>query len=134
MPFSKLGLSKPILQALTEQGYEKPTPIQAKAIPIICKGKDIIAAAQTGTGKTASFVLPILQNMQDAPEVRAKRIRALILTPTRELAIQVEENVKAYSKHLSLTSLAMFWLLHQAAYLICTHNVQFILMNWKSWY
>jgi len=108
MPFSKLGLSKPILQALTEQGYEKPTPIQAKAIPIICKGKDIIAAAQTGTGKTASFVLPILQNMQDAPEVRAKRIRALILTPTRELAIQVEENVKAYSKHLSLTSLAMY--------------------------
>jgi len=108
MPFSKLGLSKPILQAITEQGYEKPTPIQVKAIPIICKGKDIIAAAQTGTGKTASFVLPILQNMQDAPEVRAKRIRALILTPTRELAIQVEANVQAYSKHLSLTSLAMY--------------------------
>lgn len=108
MPFSKLGLSKPILQAIIEQGYEKPTPIQEKAIPIICKGKDIIAAAQTGTGKTASFVLPILQNMQDAPEVRAKRIRALILTPTRELAIQVEENVQAYSKHLSLTSLAMY--------------------------
>jgi len=108
MPFSKLGLSKPILQAIHEQGYEKPTPIQAKAIPIICKGKDIIAAAQTGTGKTASFVLPILQNLQDAPEVRAKRIRALILTPTRELAIQVEENVQAYSKHLSLTSLAMY--------------------------
>ncbi|MCP4326382.1 MAG: DEAD/DEAH box helicase [Psychromonas sp.] len=108
MPFSKLGLSKPILQAITEQGYEKPTPIQEKAIPIICKGKDIIAAAQTGTGKTASFVLPILQNLQDAPEVRAKRIRALILTPTRELAIQVEENVKAYSKHLSLNSLAMY--------------------------
>jgi superfamily II DNA/RNA helicase len=108
MPFSKLGLSKPILQAITEQGYETPTPIQAKAIPIICKGKDIIAAAQTGTGKTASFVLPILQNLQDAPEVRAKRIRALVLTPTRELAIQVAENVQAYSKHLSLNSLAMY--------------------------
>ncbi|WP_022940843.1 DEAD/DEAH box helicase [Psychromonas hadalis] len=108
MPFSKLGLSKPILQAISEQGYEKPTPIQAKAIPIICKGKDIIAAAQTGTGKTASFVLPILQNFQDAPEVRAKRIRALILVPTRELAIQVEANVQLYSKHLTLTSLAMY--------------------------
>lgn len=108
MSFSKLGLSQPILQAITEQGYEQPTPIQAKAIPIICNGKDIIAAAQTGTGKTASFVLPILQNLQDAPEVRAKRIRALILTPTRELAIQVEANVQAYSKHLSLTSLAMY--------------------------
>lgn len=108
MPFSKLGLSKPILQAINEQGYDKPTPIQVKAIPIICKGKDIIAAAQTGTGKTASFVLPILQNLQDAPEVRAKRIRALILTPTRELAIQVEANVQAYSKHLNLNSLAMY--------------------------
>ena len=108
MPFSKLGLSKPILQAINEQGYDKPTPIQVKAIPIICSGKDIIAAAQTGTGKTAGFVLPILQNMQDAPEVRAKRIRALILTPTRELAIQVEANVQAYSKHLNLTSLAMY--------------------------
>jgi len=108
MPFSKLGLSKPILQAIHEQGYDKPTPIQVKAIPIICSGKDIIAAAQTGTGKTAGFVLPILQNLQDAPAVRAKRIRALILTPTRELAIQVEENVQAYSQHLSLTSLAMY--------------------------
>ncbi|PKF63652.1 RNA helicase [Psychromonas sp. psych-6C06] len=108
MQFSKLGLSKPILQAIQEQGYEKPTPIQAKTIPIICSGKDIIAAAETGTGKTASFVLPILQNLQDAPPVRAKRIRALILTPTRELAIQVEANVKAYSQHLALASLAMY--------------------------
>lgn len=108
MPFSKLGLSAPILQAIAEQGYQKPTAIQEKAIPIICKGKDIIAAAETGTGKTASFVLPILQHLQDAPEVRAKRIRALILTPTRELAIQVEANVKAYSKHLNLSSLAMY--------------------------
>lgn len=108
MPFSKLGLSPAIVQAINEQGYKQPTPIQEKAIPIICKGKDIIAAAQTGTGKTASFVLPILQNMQDAPQVRAKRIRALILTPTRELAIQVEANVQAYSKHLNLNSLAMY--------------------------
>jgi ATP-dependent RNA helicase RhlE len=108
MPFSKLGLSAPILKAIEEQGYTQPTAIQAKAIPIICSGKDIIAAAETGTGKTASFVLPILQHLQDAPEVRAKRIRALILTPTRELAIQVEANVKLYAKHLNLNSLAMY--------------------------
>jgi len=108
MPFSKLGLSRPILQAISEQGYQKPTPIQEKAIPAILKGRDVIAAAQTGTGKTASFVLPILESLKDAPQVRAKRVRALILTPTRELAIQVEANVKTYSKHLQLTSLAMY--------------------------
>lgn len=108
MPFSKLGLSSPILQAISEQGYQKPTPIQEKAIPAILKGRDVIAAAQTGTGKTASFVLPILESLKDAPQVRAKRVRALILTPTRELAIQVEANVKTYSKHLQLTSLAMY--------------------------
>ncbi|WP_372882907.1 DEAD/DEAH box helicase [Psychromonas sp.] len=108
MPFSKLGLSDPIVQAVTEQGYETPTPIQEKAIPLILAGKNLIAAAQTGTGKTASFVLPILQNLIDAPPVRAKRIRALILTPTRELAIQVDANIALYSKHLNLTSMAMF--------------------------
>ncbi|MEH6454515.1 MAG: DEAD/DEAH box helicase [Psychromonas sp.] len=108
MPFSKLGLSDPIVQAVTEQGYLTPTPIQEKAIPVILSGRDIIAAAQTGTGKTASFVLPILENLKDAPVVRAKRIRALILTPTRELAIQVEANIQQYSKHLNLKSLAMY--------------------------
>ncbi|WP_019615544.1 DEAD/DEAH box helicase [Psychromonas ossibalaenae] len=108
MPFSKLGLSDPIAKAVAEQGYETPTPIQHKAIPVILAGKDLIAAAQTGTGKTASFVLPILQNLMDAPAVRAKRIRALILTPTRELAIQVEANIALYGKHLHLTSMAMY--------------------------
>ncbi|WP_037028606.1 DEAD/DEAH box helicase [Psychromonas aquimarina] len=108
MPFSKLGLSDPIAKAVAEQGYQTPTPIQEKAIPVILAGKDLIAAAQTGTGKTASFVLPILQNLIDAPVLRAKRIRALILTPTRELAIQVEANIAQYGKHLNLTSMAMY--------------------------
>ena len=108
MPFSKLGLSTPIVQAVTELGYQQPTPIQQKAIPAILSGRNVIAAAQTGTGKTASFVLPILQILKDAPPVRAKRVRALIMTPTRELAIQVNENIQQYNKHLNLVSLAMY--------------------------
>ena len=108
MPFSKLGLSNPIAKAIAEQGYDTPTPIQEKAIPVILAGKNLIAAAQTGTGKTASFVLPILQNLINAPAVRAKRIRALILTPTRELAVQVEANIAQYGKYLSLSSMAMY--------------------------
>ena len=102
MPFSKLGLSTPIVQAVTELGYHQPTPIQQKAIPAILSGKNVIAAAQTGTGKTASFVLPILHILKDTPPVRAKRVCALIMTPTRELAIQVNENIQQYSKHLNL--------------------------------
>lgn len=108
MPFSSLGLSDPIVQAVTEQGYQTPTPIQAKAIPLVLAGKNLIAAAQTGTGKTASFVLPILQKLIDAPMIRAKRIHAIILTPTRELAIQVEENIQHYAKHINVSSMAMY--------------------------
>ncbi|WP_417883100.1 DEAD/DEAH box helicase [Vibrio rumoiensis] len=108
MPFSTLGLSPSILQAVAEQGYDKPTEIQRKAIPIILDGKNLIAAAQTGTGKTASFVLPILEQLSRGQTQRKKRIRALILVPTRELAIQVNENIQAYGKHLNLTSLAMY--------------------------
>ncbi|MCG7585337.1 DEAD/DEAH box helicase [Photobacterium sp. OFAV2-7] len=109
MPFSKLGLSDPIVKAVTELGYKTPTPIQEKAIPVIMTGKDLLAAAQTGTGKTASFVLPIIQMLsEEQRQVRRKRIRALILVPTRELAVQVEENISQYSKHLSLSSLAMY--------------------------
>jgi len=109
MPFSKLGLSDPIVKAVTELGYETPTPIQEKAIPVILTGKNLIAAAQTGTGKTASFVLPIIQMLNEEQHaVRRKRIRALILVPTRELAVQVEDNIAQYSKHLALTSLAMY--------------------------
>jgi len=108
MPFSTLGLSEPILQAIRELGYETPTPIQQQAIPPILEGRDIIASAQTGSGKTASFVLPLLEKLSAKPVVRAKRIRALILTPTRELAIQVEANIVRYGKHLNLRSLAMY--------------------------
>ncbi|MGS0728059.1 DEAD/DEAH box helicase, partial [Shewanella sp. 0m-11] len=108
MPFSKLGLSTPIVKAVTEQGYTSPTPIQAKTIPVILSQRNLIAAAQTGTGKTASFVLPILEMLSQAETQRKKRIRALILTPTRELAVQVEDNISQYGKHLNLTSMAMY--------------------------
>jgi superfamily II DNA/RNA helicase len=108
MPFSKLGLSSPIVKAVAKQGYEKPTSIQEKAIPIVLSGKNLIAAAQTGTGKTASFVLPILEMLSKGETLRKKRIRAVILTPTRELAIQVEQNIAKYAKFLNLTSLAMY--------------------------
>jgi ATP-dependent RNA helicase RhlE len=108
MPFSKLGLSNPIVTAVAEQGYTTPTPIQAKSIPVILSGRNLIAAAQTGTGKTASFVLPILQILSQSQTQRKKRIRALILTPTRELAVQVEANIAQYGKHLDLTSMAMY--------------------------
>ncbi|CAH6799163.1 ATP-dependent RNA helicase RhlE [Vibrio chagasii] len=108
MPFSKLGLSSSIVKAVAKQGYEKPTSIQEKAIPIVLSGKNLIAAAQTGTGKTASFVLPILEMLSKGETQRKKRIRAVILTPTRELAVQVEQNIKKYAKFLNLTSLAMY--------------------------
>jgi superfamily II DNA/RNA helicase len=108
MPFSKLGLHAPLVQALNELNYQQPTPIQAKAIPLVLNGKNLIAAAQTGTGKTASFVLPILQNItQQTTPLRGKRVRALVLTPTRELAQQVEQSIQDYAKHLEISSLAM---------------------------
>lgn len=108
MPFSSLGLSSPITDALTDLGYETPTPIQRKAIPIALSGKNIVAAAQTGTGKTASFVLPILEQLKDKTTCRGKRIHALILTPTRELAMQIEASIADYGKNLELTSMAMY--------------------------
>ncbi|MGY8872749.1 MAG: DEAD/DEAH box helicase [Pseudomonadales bacterium] len=108
MPFLNLGLCKSIVQAIEELGYTAPTPIQKQAIPIILSGKDLIATAQTGTGKTAAFVLPILEAFNKERTLRGKRIRALILTPTRELAVQVAANVAQYSKHLNLSSLAVY--------------------------
>jgi superfamily II DNA/RNA helicase len=107
MTFPTLQLSDPILQALNELGYIKPTAIQEKAIPEILAGNDIVATAQTGTGKTASFVLPLLQLLSGDRKRRAKRLRALILVPTRELALQVEKNIQLYGKHLNLRSMAM---------------------------
>ncbi len=107
MKFEQLGLIKPILDALNSQGYEQPTPIQEKAIPSILQGKDLLGSAQTGTGKTAAFAIPILQNLSGKPQQK-NQIKALILTPTRELAIQIEENFQAYGKHLRLKSLVIF--------------------------
>jgi superfamily II DNA/RNA helicase len=108
MPFSTLGLSEPLLKALAELNYSEPTAIQKKAIPVVLSGKNIVAAAQTGTGKTASFVLPILEKLNTDRKLRGKRIRALILTPTRELAVQVEQSIRDYGKHLNLSSMAMY--------------------------
>lgn len=108
MPFSNLGLCNPIVQAIQDLGYTAPTPIQTQAIPVILSGKDLIATAQTGTGKTAAFVLPILELFNKERTLRGKRIRALILTPTRELAVQVANNVAQYSKHLNLSSMAVY--------------------------
>ncbi|MBC8316598.1 MAG: DEAD/DEAH box helicase [Desulfobulbaceae bacterium] len=104
MLFSSLGLSEFILRAIDEKGYSTPTPIQVKAIPAVLSGKDVMAAAQTGTGKTAGFTLPLLQRLAGGSKVKANHIRALVLTPTRELAVQVAESVAAYGKYLSLKS------------------------------
>jgi ATP-dependent RNA helicase RhlE len=102
--FASLGLSAPILRAIDEEDYEVPTPVQEQVVPRAIAGRDILAGAQTGTGKTAAFVLPILQHLADAPAVAraAREIRALILTPTRELAAQIGERISAYGKYLSL--------------------------------
>ncbi|MFQ3190794.1 MAG: ATP-dependent RNA helicase RhlE [Paraglaciecola sp.] len=108
MSFSSLQLSEPILKALSDLGYTQPTGIQEKAIPVILSGKNLIAAAQTGTGKTAGFVLPILQMLDTDRKLRGKRVRALILVPTRELAMQVEKSIATYSQYLELSSMAMY--------------------------
>nr|WED68528.1 DEAD/DEAH box helicase [Pectobacterium colocasium] len=112
MSFDSLGLSADILRAIDEQGYRDPTPVQRQAIPVVLEGRDLMASAQTGTGKTAGFTLPLLQllNSREAQNKGKGRrpVRALILTPTRELAAQIDENVKAYSKYLRLRSLVVF--------------------------
>nr|WP_235860145.1 DEAD/DEAH box helicase [Photobacterium aquimaris] len=108
MSFASLGLSAPILEAVAKQGYEKPSPIQAQAIPAIIEGKDVMAAAQTGTGKTAGFTLPLLEKLSGGQSARSNHIRALILTPTRELAAQVGDNVAKYSKNLPINSAVVF--------------------------
>jgi ATP-dependent RNA helicase RhlE len=108
MSFSSLKLSEPILRAVEEKGYITPTPIQIRAIPAILSGRDIMAAAQTGTGKTAGFILPLLQKLTSGARVKSNHIRALVLTPTRELAVQVAENITSYGKHLPLKSGAVY--------------------------
>ena len=108
MSFSTLGLSEAIVRAVTERGYTEPTPIQAQAIPAVLSGGDLLAGAQTGTGKTAGFTLPLLQRLSAKPLTGKAPIRALVLTPTRELAAQVEESVREYGKYLPLKSMMMF--------------------------
>ncbi len=98
LTFAELGLSEPVLRAVVAAGYETPTPIQAQAIPLVLKGRDIMGLAQTGTGKTAAFTLPIVDRLSEGP----RRTRALILTPTRELCVQVEESVQKYAKFSDL--------------------------------
>mgnify|MGYP005991178787 FL=1 len=104
MQFKELGLNKPIVKAIEEQGYENPTLVQEQTIPLVIEKKDVIASAQTGTGKTAAFALPILQNLFDRQDAskKGKKIRALIVSPTRELALQIEENFNKYSKYTNL--------------------------------
>ncbi len=109
MSFTSLGLSTPLLQAIEKQGYNHPSPIQEKAIPFVLEGKDLLGAAQTGTGKTAAFSLPLLQRLTaNAKKVTSNRVRALILTPTRELAAQVADNVQSMSSFLPIKSAVAF--------------------------
>ncbi|WP_225035446.1 DEAD/DEAH box helicase [Winogradskyella sp. SM1960] len=108
MSFKSLGLSEPLLKAIQKKGYETPSPIQAKAIPPVLEGKDVLASAQTGTGKTAGFTLPLLHLLSNNTAQRHRPIRALILTPTRELAAQVFANVKEYSEFLNIRSTVIF--------------------------
>ena len=107
MLFNELGLSADLLRAVEDQGYEKPTPIQREAIPHILEGHDVLAGAQTGTGKTAGFTLPMLQLLENPPS-GPRRIRALILTPTRELAAQVNESVQTYGKYRAIRAMEIY--------------------------
>ena len=112
MAFAQLQLAAPLSRAVAEMGYESMTPIQAQAIPVVLQGRDVMGAAQTGTGKTAAFSIPLLQKMlrHENPSMSPARhpVRALVLAPTRELADQVANNVKAYSKHTKLRATVVF--------------------------
>ncbi|HUP92622.1 MAG TPA: DEAD/DEAH box helicase, partial [Solimonas sp.] len=107
MSFNELGLEPELLRALADQGYTEPTPIQRQAIPVVLTGRDLLAAAQTGTGKTAAFTLPMLQLLGRAPQA-AHRPRALVLVPTRELAAQVADSVRTYGKHSGMRTAVIF--------------------------
>ena len=107
MPFEQLGLKAELVRAVSAQGYARTTPIQAKTIPLILEGRDVLAGAQTGTGKTAAFTLPLLQRL-DASRPQGRHPRALILTPTRELAAQVAESVATYGRFLALRHAVVF--------------------------
>ncbi len=106
--FAQLGLSEPLLKAVAGKGYRSPSPIQRQCIPAVLAGRDVMAAAQTGTGKTAGFTLPMLERLRHGPHARSRAVRALVLTPTRELAAQVGESVAAYGRYLDLRSAVIF--------------------------
>ena len=106
--FEELGLSRELLKAIEDLGFEEPSPIQILAVPCLLAGTDAFGQAQTGTGKTAAFALPILQQLANRPAKQPKAIRALVLTPTRELAIQVGENFTCYSAQLPLKTTTIF--------------------------
>jgi ATP-dependent RNA helicase RhlE len=108
MSFDSLGLSAPLLKAVSKKGYSKPSTIQQKAIPLVLEGRDVLASAQTGTGKTAGFTLPILQILSQTKQLHRRPIRALVLTPTRELAAQIYENVREYSEFIDFRSAVIF--------------------------
>lgn len=109
MKFTELGLNESLLKAVKEQGYDTPTPIQQKAIPLVIEGKDVLAAAQTGTGKTAGFTLPLLERLsQTNPQMKKKQVRVLVLTPTRELAAQVADSIQTYGKYMQYRSTVIF--------------------------
>ena len=108
MTFNELNLSAPLLRAIAEAGYETPSPIQAKAIPSVLEGRDLMGCAQTGTGKTAAFALPMLDRLNAAKPRKPGAIRALILTPTRELALQIGESFAAYGKYQKLRATVIF--------------------------
>jgi len=110
MTFDSLNLIEPIFKAIKEEGYVNPTPIQSEAIPEVLKGRDLLGCAQTGTGKTAAFSIPILQTLTNNPGITGRRrpVRSLIVTPTRELAIQINESIRTYGRHIKLTSAVIF--------------------------
>lgn len=108
MSFTSLGLSKPLLDIIQQQGYSEPSPVQKESIPAALAGRDILAAAQTGTGKTAGFTLPVLQRLAEGKKASSNSVRALIITPTRELAAQVHASVETYGKNLNLSSTVVF--------------------------
>ena len=108
MNFEQLGLAEPLLQAIRKQGYESPSPIQQQAIPVILKGHDVLASAQTGTGKTGAFALPLIQRLMQKPKAKGNHTLALILTPTRELAAQVHASIVEYSEFLPLRSAVVY--------------------------
>src|SRR4051812_30456373 len=103
MQFTDFGLSEPVLRAIEEEGYSTPTPIQVKAIPHVLEGRDLLGCAQTGTGKTAAFALPIIEHLMKNRVARAaKRVRVLVLSPTRELASQISESFTSYGRHTGI--------------------------------